>query len=45
VRITGSTAPDVLKPANGILCKLSAIAMMNQWWAELERNMSIARTY
>ena len=23
------------KPPNGILCKLSAIAIMNQWWASL----------
>src|SRR5215510_10924984 len=45
VRITGSAAPAVLKPANGILCKLSAMAMMNQWWAEPERNRHMARTY
>ena len=38
VRVTGSTAPGALKPANGILRKVSAIAMMNRWWAELEQH-------
>jgi len=28
---------------NGILCKLSAIATMNQWWAEPERNMRMPK--